>query len=153
MTIETHTTFQPYSIEELTELSDVILKGEIISKSAALQLVENTPNVMTSYEISPSQFLKDEKSEKAEYVTVKALGGTYNNLVHYTGHPEFDIGDQVLLMLNLEPDTMYGNDYYISGVIDGSYKIKDNKATKSNSEKTVMSEKELVDKIQDELEK
>lgn len=152
ITMETHTTFKPYEVEELTGLSDVILKGKVISKTSSLELIDDTPNVMTSYEIKPINFIKGEKENKEKTVTVKVLGGQYNNIDHHTGHPELVVGEKVLLMLSLEPHTIYGDDYYISGVIDGAYKLKDGKAVNSNPNKTT-DEVKLLEKIQDKLDK
>ncbi len=152
ITMETHSTFAPYEVEEVTNLSDVILKGKVESKTTSLQLIDGKPSVMTIYEIIPTSFIKGEKTDDGETVTVKVLGGTYNNIVHYTGHPELEVNEIVLLMLSLEPHTIYGDDYYISGVLDGYYKLKDGEALNSNLMKS-LNEDMLLDKIQTQLRK
>lgn len=152
LTIESHGSTPLFTVEELTEKTQVIVMGTVISSSSELVHLDgeiSKPIIFTKYLVKPDNFIKG--TDKSDVLEVKVIGGKHNTMEHLSEYTQFEKNERVLLFLNKEPHTRYGNSYYISGVDQGAYKIQDQMAVNKDDSRTTTTN-ELVAKIQQIIE-
>lgn len=151
MQIQSFTSMEEYSVEQLSQRAEVITKGTIVdAKSNIHASITNPdrPTVLTTYSVKPDTMIKgDDRSEVIEF---KVSGGVVNNVVHLSDQPVFEKGELVLLFLSKEAGTIYDDDYYLTGVTQGVYKLKDDIAEQEIPGRTT-TESALIQRIQQEL--
>lgn len=138
---------QQFTTEELTKKTQVIVIGEIVDSRSDLTFKDNDikkPFIWTTTYIKPERFIKG--SDDSPLLEVKTIGGQVNNIKHDADEPKFQKGDRVLLFLNKEPDSVYGNSYYVSGVTQGKWTLKNSMADNENPERN-LSETALMAEI------
>lgn len=80
-------------------------------------------------------------------ITVRIMGGETPNMTHVSSDDaSFDKNEHVLVFVaGPEPDSIWGDNYYVAGLELGKYKIEDGKAKQSDKE--LYDEIELKSKI------
>ena len=131
MSVHTEALSPVYATEELVKYSDLIIHGTLAdSYSYAEWYVSGNvavPSVYTVWTIEHSETFKGGTDDKTEFVV---NGGTYNNIVQDAMHKtELNKGDDVIVFLTKDPDSIYKDHYYMVGIESGIYKISDDKAT------------------------
>lgn len=126
LTTETQVSW-PYKYEDIKELSedsDIIIKGYVVSSENILDLLGNlcTPMAFTDYKIQVTQVIKGDIKEKE--VIVRQTGGTYVGVKQeISDDPLMQKGTTMILFLK-EFDY---NQYYITGGPQGRYEVHNNK--------------------------
>lgn len=126
LTTETHVSwaYKYENIKELSEDSDIIIKGYVTSSENILDLQGklDTPMVFTDYKIEVAQVIKGDIKEKE--VIVRQTGGTYYGVrQEISDDPLMQKGTTMILFLK-EFDY---NQYYITGGPQGRYEVHNNK--------------------------
>ena len=131
MSVNTEAWSPVYNTEELAKYSDLIIHGTFTDSYSYVEwhISGNVavPSVYTVWTIKHSETFKGGTGDKTEFVV---NGGTYNNIVQKVMHEtELNKGDDVIVFLTKEPDSIYKNHYYMVGIESGIYKISGDKAT------------------------
>ncbi len=106
-------TLQLISVEQMTEEAGSVILGKVISNYA----VWEGNNIYTYTTIQIKQVLKD--SDLGEYVVVKQLGGTADDItLDVPGTPELIEGEELLLFLRF-----WKGNYWIHSIVLGKYSI------------------------------
>jgi hypothetical protein len=123
--------------EELVKHSEVVLKGTLGESRTVVDWEELgtgiiVPNIYTVWVIDVEDSLKkDTEIAKTSFEFI-VDGGTYNNMVQDVMHEtELNEGDNVIVFLSIDRDSVYGDNYYMTGIESGIYKIENGIATNS----------------------
>lgn len=136
-----------FTTEDLAKKSQVIVIGKVVDSKSDLIFQDNDPTkpfIWTTTYVKPEKFIKG--SDTAPLLEIKTIGGKVNNIVYDSDDPKLEKGDRLLLFLNKEPNSIYGDKYYVSGVTQGKYALKNGMA-ENDDEKRNISETELLTKI------
>ena len=119
-----------YSGEELVGRSELIAHGTLVSSSSYVEWYANgnvvVPSVYTVWTMQSSELFKGQHSEIIEFVV---NGGTYNNINQKTmQHIELNEEDDVIVFLSKDTDSIYKDNYYLTGIQSGVYMVKDDVA-------------------------
>ena len=130
MSVSTETWSPAYTSEELAEYSDLIIHGTLTDSYSYVEWHINgnvaVPSVYTVWTIEHSETFKGAAGDKTEFVV---NGGTYNNIIQDVMHEtELSRGDDAVVFLAKEPDSIYKDHYYMVGIESGIYKISNGKA-------------------------
>ena len=122
-----------YTNEELAGYSDIIIHGTLTGSYSFVEWHVSwnaaVPSVYTVWIIERSETFKGEDHIETEFVVD---GGAYNNIVQDVMHDtEMNVGDDVIVFLTKDPDSVYKNHYYMVGIESGIYKIDDGMAKNS----------------------
>ena len=133
MSVNTEAWSPVYTNEELAGYSDVIVHGTLTDSYSFVEWYVSgnvaVPSVYTVWTIEHSETFKGEDHAKTEFVV---NGGTYNNIVQDVMHDtEMNVGDDVIVFLTKDPDSVYKDHYYMVGIESGIYKIDDGMAKNS----------------------
>ena len=113
------------STEELTEKSDVILTGRVISQHC--QWNDERNQIYTYISIRADTLLKNGKQVENDIIVIKQLGGIMDSLqLFIPGMPSFDVGEEVLLFLtDRETDPVSGRplNYLVYGLAQGKFSV------------------------------
>lgn len=147
-----HTLESSVTDEELIQNSDMIVKGTLVN-SETVELFygadPKTPKIYTKWTISPDTVFKGESDSK--YIEALMPGGEKEGFATIVDHvPDMHKGDVVILFLNKDPESVFGDNYVIAGPVAGTYLVRDGIATNEISDKTA-SEGEIIAKIQTTL--
>ena len=140
-------TLKNYSVEELAAGTPYAIVGEVKQITPILVDTEIGERVFSDVTIQVQQDLNNKYSEKE--IIVRVLGGeveTRKTISHFS--PTFEQNEKVLFFVaEKEPNSIYGDNYYVAGLSVGKYSIQQDIAVKSSSgESTDLSE--IVSKIQ-----
>ena len=154
LVIQSHSLSPDISAEDLTQKAELVVKGKLVGYTTELQYSDNDlskPMVFTNWELEPKKFLKGSSNENP--IIVKTLGGEYNNIRHIEKSSFLEEGNNVILFLTVDPDSIYGDSYYITGISSGHYKIFDDGKVKNSDAKKDTTEKQLEKRIEKSLSK
>lgn len=120
-----------YTNKELVKYSDLIIHGTLTDSYSYVEWYVSgnvvVPSVYTVWTIEHSEIFKGIADGRTEFVV---NGGTYNNIVQDVMHKtELNKGDDAIVFLTKEPDSIYKDHYYLVGIESGIYKISNEKAT------------------------
>ncbi len=76
---------------------------------------------------------------KQDTITVRVLGGLNNdyNMV-YKNSPSFVVGDEIFIFVSeKEPNSIYGNNYYVAGLQHGKYILENGMYVNVDSDKNI----------------
>jgi len=106
------TILRDISLQELIDISDLIIQGEVKEISSRME----SDHIYTYVEVKISKFIKGEFPEE---VTLKIKGGKVGNIVErVSGSPSFEKGERVILFLKKK------NEFFsVSGMALGKFKI------------------------------
>jgi len=145
------------SQDEVIDMSTLIVQGKIISSHVeTVKTNEESEHdtVFTVWKIKTDTLHKDssKKGKGSDIVTFKTVGGKISTGIESStsGHLHKKYGDEVLVMLVKDPDSIYGDDYYPVSYMQGVYTVDDGTA-KSIEGKNNKGEKDLIQKIKDRL--
>ncbi len=133
MSIVTEAYSPVYGNEDLVDRSILVAHGTLgDSRSYVEWEVSGNvafPSVYTVWELHQSESLKGQYSKTMEFVVD---GGTYNNISQESMHDtELNKRDEVIVFLSKDTDSIYKDNYYLTGIESGVYKIKDGIAANS----------------------
>ncbi len=137
------------SQEEVMDISTLIVKGKINDSRVEKTHIDGPDShewVFTIWTLEPN---KTYKGEDLQYVDFKTIGGSPCYGIRTSGFPHFNVGDEVLVMLDSSPDSIYGDDYHLVSILSGAYLITYGKAV--NAEKIEINEGDLEIKIKSHL--
>ena len=152
--IDSYSLSPDLSVEDLAPEAKLIVKGKILTHRSEIQYIDDDVSkhiLLTNWDLKPEKFLKGSSNENL--INVKILGGKYDNNVFTWTHLLSEDGDDVILFLNLDPDSIYGDSYHVAGVISGHYKITDDGKAKNTDMRKDTTEKQLEKRIENSLSK
>ena len=120
-----------YSNENLVERSELVVHGTLLDSSSYVEWYVSgnvaVPSVYTVWNLQQSESIKGQDFKTVEFVVD---GGTYNNIVQKSMHDtELNKGDDVIVFLSKDTDSIYKDNYYLTGIESGIYKITGDLAT------------------------
>jgi len=149
-----HDLYLTTDLEEIRDLSQDIVKGTIVSKTAILEYRDTEGNFLdadskniavtepyTVYELSTEKSVKSKDNQYKDLYTFKVFGGEINGNKMITDVPEFKEGDKVVVILTEAFDGKHQE--LVSGGF-GIYKIEDGNALGRENN---MTEKELLETL------
>ena len=127
MDVTTYALSPAYDKQELVKKSDIIAYGTLVSSKAYVEWSMNgniaVPSVYTVWTLQKSESLKGNTDKIIEFVVD---GGEYNNIKQTIMYEtELNERDDVLVFLSKETDSIYKDNYYITGLANGIFKIED----------------------------
>ena len=139
--------------DAMKEISEKIVEGEIVGKYEIVQyrgvngsfLDENSNEIAQAepyivYELLPTEVIKNRETGTS-IIKFKTFGGDLNGIQVFTEVPEFEIGDNVIVLLEPAID---GEHYEITSGEFGIYKVSNGRAKNVNSDVSVEQLKQLL---------
>lgn len=147
ITIHEYGTLPYYPMEFLAQKSVYVIKGTV----AETKPVPTTFNEFGSPQIYTDVVLNVEEDLHKKYtdkqITIRMRGGISENYkIVSDSAPTFNVGENVLIFVaDKEPQSVYGDNYYVAGLKLGKYSISDGIAhnvdsVRSMSEETLSAE-------------
>lgn len=116
-----------YTLDYLAQNVPYAIKGNVTDIAKVPPQVDDLGivDVFTDVVITVDEDLLGKYTEKT--ITLRVRGGdTGNGVVVVDGAPDFKIGEPVfVLVAEKEPDSIYGNNYYVAGMQHGKYSLDD----------------------------
>ena len=130
MSVHTEAFSPVYTNEQLVDRSEIVAHGTLsLTKSFVEWEISGNnavPSVYTVWELQQSESIKGQDSKRIQFVTD---GGSYNNIVQEAMHEtELNEGDQVIVFLSKDTDSIYKDNYYLTGIQSGIFKVTDGEA-------------------------
>lgn len=115
-----------YDDAELYSKSILVVHGTLTDQQTELTFVKNgnigAPYVYTTWTLLINDILKG--SPTSEKIQFKTSGGTYKNVEHQIfDQIHMDTGDELFVFLTKDPDSQWGNSYYLTGSQSGIYTV------------------------------
>lgn len=140
-------TMMNYSVEELSKGTPYAIIGKVIQISPVLVKTEIGEKVFSDVTVKVQKDLNGNYDKKE--ITVRVLGGeteTRKTISDFS--PTFEKNEKVLFFVaEKEPNSIYGDNYYVAGVAVGKYSIQNDKAVK-HSTGEIKDLTDIVSKIQ-----
>lgn len=138
-----------YPVEYLAENTPFAIKGKVIELVEVPTQIDEVGigNVFTDVIIDVKKDLSGQYTD--DTITLRVQGGSIGNADYvYGGAPEFTVGEKILVLVaDKEPESIYGDNYYVAGMQHGKYNLdEDGKAKNKDSTKDT-SLKSLEDKV------
>lgn len=125
------------SIDELTNESTLIVKGQVVGKESYWNDAHN--QIWSSIRVRISEYLKGEGGSE---ISLRVPGGTVRDTtLHVSDAAPFEVGEEVLLFLN--PSSYYP----VVGWFQGKYRIQGNQAINEIDPERSMPLDEMVSRI------
>lgn len=137
-----------YPLEVLSEGTQYAIVGKVTDIEAQREPFDAEMDTVFSYvTIKVKEDLFGAYDQK--YITVKVRGGETETMLTETDFsPEFQINEKVLIFVpEKEPDSIYGDNYYVAGHFQGKYKLDNGNAERQDGKNHT--EKDLKIKIKD----
>lgn len=148
-TVVIGSTLPNYPLEFLAENTPFAIKGKVIDLvSVPVQYDEvGIGNVFTDVVLDVKKDVSGKYTD--DTITVRVQGGETDKAKYvYENSPEFAIGEKVfILVADKEPESIYGDNYYVAGLQHGKYTLDDDGIAKNKNSDKNMSEKSLEDKV------
>lgn len=141
-----HNSYTTIDKKEMKKISEIIVEGEIVDKYQILQYRDADGNYVKEkskkiaqtepyivYELLTTEVMKNGKTDTS-VIKFKTFGGDLNGIQVFTGVPSFEIGDNVVVLLEPALDKEH---YEITSGEFGIYKVANGKAKNANSEISV----------------
>ncbi|PIY90179.1 MAG: hypothetical protein COY74_02895 [Nitrosopumilales archaeon CG_4_10_14_0_8_um_filter_34_8] len=143
------TTLPDYTVEFLAENTPFAIKGKVIDLVQVPVQYDDAGgwNIFTDVVITVQDDLNVKYTD--DTITVRVQGGETNKAKYvYESSPEFVIGEKVFILVSdKEPESIYGNNYYVGGLMYGKYNLDDPDKAKNKDPDRNMSVKSLEEKI------
>lgn len=143
-----HGSMPVYSLDYLVNVSEYAIIGEV---------VKITPTIVETHTMPPAVYsdvlVKVENDLNNNYhdktISVRIQGGEKDNIKTTADlNPKFAVGEQVLFFVHEKDlDSIWGDNYYVSGLYQGKYSLTDGKANRDIYDDTV-EQTELFSQIQ-----
>lgn len=122
-----------FDIDELMKRSERTVEGTLVDDRSYVEWYVSgniaVPHVYTVWTLETTDSIKGEDTKTVEFVVD---GGSYNNIKQTGLHEtELNRGDKVIVFLSRGSDGVYGDNYYLTGVESGVYKIENGQARNS----------------------
>lgn len=139
----------PWSIYDVAENAQYVIKGTIVDVIVSVdensEKFGNKPIVFTDAVIVieeefTSQYLDDK-------IKVRTVGGKTDE--YWTSsaiHPNFKVGEHVVLFIGYEPNSEMGDHYFVMGHNLGKYQLQDGQAS-GDEYKNGLDEKQFISNI------
>jgi hypothetical protein len=113
---------------ELMERNERVVHGTIVDLDTSVVFPDGGNNMKTPYVFSIWTLEVEDAVKGIEEQTIqfKTSGGTYRNIVHHSESPSFELGEEVIVFLTKDPDSVWGDSYYLTGIESGVFKIDPN---------------------------
>lgn len=148
-TVLVGTTLPGYTVDLLAAETSFAIKGTVTGLIDVPPVVDEVgiQNVFTDVVIDVKKDLSGKYTD--DTITVRVQGGTIDNTEYvYESSPEFAIGEKVFIFVDeKEPESIYGDNYYVAGLQHGKYNLDDDGKAKNKNSDRNMSEKDLEDKV------
>jgi len=148
ISIQYSSSLPDFPVEFLAEQSEFAIKGKVVSiTSLPVQFYSGIPSINTDVTIDVEKDLFGKYTGKQ--ITVRISGGEFDNYkISSDASPTFEVGKKVLVLVHEpEPESIFGDSYYVSGWELGKYDLSDGQAKNKRSDKN-MSESDLTTKVQ-----
>lgn len=120
-----------FTVDDLTTRSKYLIIGtvtNIVSTDPVVDELHTVTKIYSDVTVSVEKDLSGQYSDKQ--ITVRIQGGESNTTrVISEIDPQFSVGQRVLLFVaDKEPDTVWGDHYYVAGLKLGKYDLANGKA-------------------------
>jgi len=137
-----------YTLEELASGTKYAIIGtvkQITPIAVETERMEET--IFSDVVVKVKEDLNDLYDQKE--ISVRIQGGTVDNLQTISEpSAEFEVGEKALFFVaDKEPDSMWGDNYYVAGGYLGKYKLDDNGNAHRDKINDSIGEQDLVSKI------
>ena len=138
-----------YSLKDLSQGANYAISGEVQRIVSTIVTRNNEEYVFSDVKIEVEEDLFGEYNE--EYITVRIQGGQVGDAITISHiDASFEEGERVLVFVaGPEPESIWGDNYYVAGVIGGKYTIDDF----GKAEKQLDPEKKNESDLKDEIKK
>ena len=131
LTATTYSSSPAYDDETLYQTSLIVVEGTLVEDSSHVEWHVSgnyaVPSISTVWSLQQNELFKGQDLDIVEFIVD---GGTYNNMVHHAMHStELNRGDDVIVFLSKDADSIYKDNYYLTGIESGVFKIKDGLAS------------------------
>ena len=141
-------TLRDYSIEELSAGTSYAIIGTVVQITPVLVDTELGDRVFSDVTVMVHRDISGNYKEKE--IAVRIIGGeveTRKTISHFS--PTFEKNERVLFFVaDKEPDSIYGDNYYVAGLSVGKYSITNDKAIKQSHGGESMNLSDIISKIQ-----
>lgn len=144
-TVITQGSLHAFSLEDLSQGAQFAIDGKVKDIQSVEVQRDGKILVFSDVTLNVNEDLFGQYDQKE--ITVRIMGGETPNITHISGDDaSFDKNEHVLVFVaGPEPDSIWGNNYYVAGLELGKYKVEDGKAKQSDKEQ--YDEIELKNKI------
>ncbi len=139
----------PWSIQDVSDNSQYVVKGRVVDLNTSID--KNSREFGDKPIVYTDAVIEIEKELTGKYledtITVRTVGGKTDKYWTSTAiYPEFKQGEDVILFVGYEPDSIMGDNYFVAGYNLGKYMVQDGKAY-GDEYKDGLSEKQFLTKI------
>lgn len=145
----------PFDVEYGTEIADVIAKGTITDVRTESTGDPDHPFVAIAT-LQVEEYLKN--PQQSMTIEVRDVGqGIFDHPKHgkvevvAEESSDFKAGEKVLLFLDYDEGNVLGDGYYVIGIFQGKYSLKDDGTAKNADPSKDTTQQELEQKIKNEL--
>ena len=126
LTATTYSFSPVYDDKTLYQISLIVVEGTLVKDSSYVEwhISGNyaVPSISTVWSLQQNESFKGPGLEIVEFIVD---GGTYNMVHHAMHSTELNRGDDVIVFLSKDADSIYKDNYYLTGIESGVFKIKD----------------------------
>ena len=140
----------PWSIQDVSDNAQYVIKGTIVDIIVSVdensEKFGNKPIVFTDAVIAIEEKFAGEYLDNK--ITIRTVGGKTDE--YWTSsaiHPEFKLGETVVVFVGYEPDSEMGDNYFVMGHYLGKYLLEGGKAS-GPEYKNGLDEKQFLSIIQ-----
>lgn len=138
-----------YTSDYLAKATKYSIVGKVsqILPSTIVVGSDGTQRIFTDVVINVEKDINGRYKDKK--ISVRTMGGTVGDITMISeSSPTFSVGERVLIFVaEKEPESIYGNEYYVGGLEKGKFTLKNGKAYGIDEFHDGIDEAELVSKI------
>ena len=150
----THILEAEVSLEEVIDRSSWIVQGEIIKSDGEKSHSHGGEDrAFTVWRVEIDEVFKDitDDYEKDDDIYFKTVGGELSDSTQTGVSVPLYVGDEVIVMLIVDEDSIYEDDYYLTSYLQGVYVIQSDGTAKSIEENNNKNEVNLISIIKNHL--
>jgi len=144
--IELRGSLPDFTVDELAEGTNYAIIGKVKEITPVKVERENRDTIFSDVTLSVKEVLYGDYTEKE--IIVRIQGGQVDNLlVDAPSEASFKKNEKVLVFVaGPEPESIWGDSYYVAGLQHGKYKLEDGNAKQSHKDLSI-DESDLKSKI------
>ncbi|MCH9657445.1 hypothetical protein K0U27_01905 [archaeon] len=139
------------SLEEVMDISKIVVKGTIIDSKVEIVKGEREGQQDVAFTIWSVKPTTTYKGSDSDIVTFKTIGGKLSEGVYTGSSVDLHHGDQVIVMLDKSPKSIYGDENYVVSIQQGLYTIDKDGIAKSTESFIEVPENALEQRISNYL--
>lgn len=149
----THILEAEVSLEEVIDRSSWIVQGEIIKSDVETSDSHGDDRAFMVWKVEIDEVFKDitDDYEKDDDIYFKTVGGELSDSTQTGVSVPLYVGDEVIVMLIVDEDSIYEDDYYLTSYLQGVYVIESDGTAKSIEESYNKNEMDLISIIKAHL--